>query len=92
MTRNRTVVFPICILGLLGQVGRAQTSDLTPVVSKPLSRAVELPGELLPFLTVSACLVPGYVERVLVDRGSVVAGRPACRTERSGNGRTHRGS
>ncbi len=73
MTRNRTVVFPICILGLLGQVGRAQTSDLTPVVSKPVSRAVELPGELLPFLTVSLhARVPGYVERVLVDRGSVV--------------------
>jgi RND family efflux transporter MFP subunit len=32
-----------------------------------------LPGEFLPFLTVSLhAKVPGYVERVLVDRGSVV--------------------
>jgi RND family efflux transporter MFP subunit len=34
---------------------------------------VELPGEFLPFLTVSLhARVPGYVERVLVDRGSIV--------------------
>lgn len=73
MTRNRSFFFPICILGLLGQVGRAQTGDLAPVISKPVSRTVELPGEFLPFLTVSLhARVPGYVERVLVDRGSVV--------------------
>ena len=43
------------------------------MVSKPLSRTVELPGEFLPFLSVSLhAKVPGYVERVLVDRGSVV--------------------
>ncbi len=51
----------------------AQTSELVPVVSKPVSRTVELPGELLPYLSVSVhARVPGYVERVLVDRGSVV--------------------
>ena len=34
---------------------------------------VDLPGEFLPFLSVSLhAKVPGYVERVLVDRGSVV--------------------
>ena len=43
------------------------------MVSKPVSRTVELPGEFLPFLSVSLhAKVPGYVERVLVDRGSVV--------------------
>ena len=43
------------------------------MISKPVSRTVELPGEFLPFLTVSLhARVPGYVERVLVDRGSVV--------------------
>jgi membrane fusion protein (multidrug efflux system) len=51
----------------------AQTTDLAPVVSRPASRTVDLPGELLPFLTVSLhAKVAGYVERVLVDRGSVV--------------------
>src|SRR5277367_4503975 len=51
----------------------AQTTDLAPVVSKQLSRTVELPGELQPFQSVSIhAKVRGYVERVLVDRGSVV--------------------
>ena len=48
-------------------------SDLVPVVSKQLSRTVDLPGEILPFLSVSLhAKVPGFVERVLVDRGSRV--------------------
>jgi membrane fusion protein (multidrug efflux system) len=50
-----------------------QKVDLAPVVSKTLSRTVELPGEFQPFLNVTLhAKVPGYVERVLVDRGSVV--------------------
>ncbi len=51
----------------------AQTVDLAPVISKPVSRIVELPAEIFPFLTVSLhAKVPGYVDRVLVDRGSAV--------------------
>ena len=51
----------------------AQAPDLVPVVSKPVSRTVDLPGELQPFLSVTVhAKVAGYVERVLVDRGSVV--------------------
>ena len=51
----------------------AQTIDLVPVVSRPVSRTVDLPAEILPYLTVSLhARVPGYVERILVDRGSVV--------------------
>jgi membrane fusion protein (multidrug efflux system) len=73
MTHTRAFLFPIYILGLFSQPGWAQTRDLAPVVSKPVSRTVELPGEFLPFQTVSLhARVPGYVERVLVDRGSVV--------------------
>src|SRR5271157_3771940 len=54
-------------------VGWAQTSQLVPVVSKPISRTVELPGEFQPFQSVSIhAKVRGYVDRVLVDRGSVV--------------------
>jgi len=46
---------------------------LAAVISKPVSRNIELPGEFLPFLSVSLhAKVAGYVERVLVDRGSVV--------------------
>ena len=51
----------------------ASAADLAPVISKPVSRTVELPGEIMPFLSVSLhAKVPGYVERVTVDRGSVV--------------------
>jgi membrane fusion protein, multidrug efflux system len=52
---------------------RAQTSDLAPVISRPVSRTVELPAEIRPYLMVSLhAKVPGYVEQVRVDRGSVV--------------------
>jgi membrane fusion protein, multidrug efflux system len=73
MKRNRILCLTICTLHLFGQVGHAQTGPLATVLSKPVSRTVELPGEFLPFLTVSLhAKVPGYVERVLVDRGSMV--------------------
>lgn len=51
----------------------AQTNDLVPVIVRQVSTNVEVTGEFLPFLSVSLhAKVPGYVERVLVDRGSVV--------------------
>jgi RND family efflux transporter MFP subunit len=51
----------------------AQTADLAVVVSKPVSRAVDLPGEILPYLSVAVrAKVAGYVERIVVDRGSEV--------------------
>jgi len=51
----------------------AQAPALVPVVSKTASRTVELPGELQPYLTVDVhARIAGYVERVLVDRGSYV--------------------
>ena len=50
-----------------------QNAELSPVISKPISRTVELPAEIYPFLMVSLhAKVPGYVDHVLVDRGSVV--------------------
>ncbi len=58
---------------LLASGAFAQSSDLAPVISKPVSRTVDLPAEIWPYLTVSLhAKVPGYVERVLVDRGSGV--------------------
>jgi membrane fusion protein (multidrug efflux system) len=50
-----------------------QSVELVPVVSKPVARTLDLPGEFQPFLSVALhAKLPGYVERVLVDRGSVV--------------------
>jgi len=73
MKPNRAVLLSICVLELAAHFGRAQTGDLAPVIARPVSRTIDLPGEFLPFLTVSLhARVPGYVERVLVDRGSVV--------------------
>ena len=47
--------------------------EMVKVESRPLSRVVPLTGELQPFLqTEIEARVPGYVERVLVDRGSAV--------------------
>ena len=69
MKRIKAVLVPFCAFVLLA----AEPGVLVPVVSKPVARTVELPGELLPYLVVSLhAKVPGYVERVLVDRGSLV--------------------
>jgi RND family efflux transporter MFP subunit len=47
--------------------------ELATVAAKPISRTVVLPGEIQPYLAVWLhAKVPGYVDRVLVDRGSVV--------------------
>src|SRR5271168_2990172 len=63
---------PLCF-ALFLSIALAQTNDLVAVVSKPVSRTVDLPAELQPYLTVALhAKVAGYVERVLVDRGSVV--------------------
>ena len=63
----------LCLVFLCSVPALAQSAELVAVVSKPVSRTIELPGEFLPFLAVSLhARVPGYVERVLVDRGSIV--------------------
>jgi membrane fusion protein (multidrug efflux system) len=57
----------------LAALAFAQTPALVPVVSKPLSRTIDLPGEIQPYLSVAVhARIPGYVERILVDRGSAV--------------------
>ncbi len=56
-------------LGILA----AQSIDLAPVVTKQVQRDIKLPGEFLPFETVDVrARVPGFIDKVLVDRGSVV--------------------
>ena len=71
MKRNKRILFAVLIAAVCASGSLAQ--QLTPVLSKPVSRTVELPGEFLPFQSVAIhAKVPGYVDRVLVDRGSVV--------------------
>ena len=70
MMRTNAVV---CLLSVSACLGSAQTGDLAPVISKPVSRTIDLPAEIWPYIIVSLhAKVPGYVERVLVDRGSIV--------------------
>jgi membrane fusion protein (multidrug efflux system) len=57
----------------LQQVAMAQTIELVPVVAKSPSRTIDLPGEFQPYLSVNLhARVNGFVENVLVDRGSTV--------------------
>jgi len=70
MMRPKTVLISLAVFAGLGS---AQNGDLATVTSKPVSQTVDLPAEIWPYLSVSLhAKVPGYVERVLVDRGSVV--------------------
>jgi RND family efflux transporter MFP subunit len=63
----------ILLLCVTAVCALSQTPETVAIVSKSISRAVDLPGEIRPYLAVSLhAKVPGYVERVLVDRGSVV--------------------
>ena len=65
-------LLPAYLLAALA-VGWSQNLELVPVVSKTLSETVELPGEIQPYQSVDIhAKVRGYVDRVLVDRGSIV--------------------
>lgn len=58
---------------LASGVGLAQQVDVVPVQAKKISRTILLPGEILPYQRVTLhARANGYVEKVLVDRGSVV--------------------
>ena len=73
MTGTKSFALSGLLLIASGAAGRAQTNALAAVISKPVSRTVDLPAEIWPYLSVSLhAKVPGYVERVLVDRGSAV--------------------
>src|SRR2546422_2455110 len=50
-----------------------QTMDAVRVISRPVDRKAELPGEFVPYLSVPIhAKIPGFVDKVEVDRGSVV--------------------
>jgi membrane fusion protein (multidrug efflux system) len=71
MTRTKNLL-PAYFIAALA-FASAQTTELVAVVSKPISRTIELPGEFQPFQSVAIhAKIRGYVDRVLVDRGSIV--------------------
>ena len=73
MTTTRYCLSVVVLAAAFLQPVLAQTSQLIPVVGKSISRTIELPGEIQPFLRVALHpRVNGYVERVHVDRGSMV--------------------
>jgi RND family efflux transporter MFP subunit len=68
MNRNNLMFLFLSALSLF-----AQTVQVVKVESVPFDRSVKLSGELLPFQRVDLhARVQGFVEKVLVDRGSVV--------------------
>src|SRR6266571_1123366 len=73
MTGNKKFIWSTVIAASLAQLARGQSPEMAAVVSKPVSRTITLPGEIQPFLNVALrSRVAGYVDRVLVDRGSAV--------------------
>jgi len=72
MMRPKSLTAALCAV-LAAFPALAQTSELVSVIARPVSRTVDLPAEIWPYLSVSLhAKVPGYVESVLVDRGSFV--------------------
>lgn len=72
MSRSRSICLLISLLDVTA-LTQAQKIEFISVISKAVSRSVDLPAEVQPFLSVSLhARVPGYVERVAVDRGSNV--------------------
>ncbi len=64
---------PLFAAFLLVGAAWAQAPEMVAVVSKLSARTIELPGEFQPMQSVQVhARVRGYVEKVLVDRGSVV--------------------
>src|SRR5947208_10745344 len=74
MSRSNPERIFLCVLLVFAQrLSLAQTIRLSRVISKPVVRTTELPGEFYPFLSVELhAKVAGYVDKVLVDRGTVV--------------------
>ena len=50
-----------------------QTLDAVHVVARPIDRTIEIPGEFIPYLSVPVhAKIAGFVEKIQVDRGSMV--------------------
>lgn len=63
----------LLVAALASETLPAQPVEVVPVRSQAVQRTVVLPGEILPYQRVTLhARANGYVERVLVDRGSTV--------------------
>src|SRR5437660_4775805 len=73
MMESKKFVLSTILAASLAQLAWGQGPEMAAVVSKPVARTIVLPGEIQPFLNVALhAKVSGYVDRVLVDRGSAV--------------------
>jgi len=71
--RNSLLILSACTVLFAPLASPLGDDPLVTVIPKPVSRSVDLPGEFLPFLSVSLhARVPGYIEKILVDRASIV--------------------
>jgi membrane fusion protein (multidrug efflux system) len=71
--RCATVCLAAIVFASSADLGRAQQLEAVRVISRPLDQTVVLPGEFTPYLSVAIhAKVAGFVQRVEVDRGSVV--------------------
>jgi membrane fusion protein, multidrug efflux system len=73
MKRVSIAVVPVCLLAATLTAQTPRPVDVVAVASRAVVRDRTLPGELLPFESVPIhARVSGFVDRVLVDRGSQV--------------------
>src|SRR2546425_8262451 len=73
MMGSKKFIWSTIVAASLVPLAWGQGPEMTAVASKPVSRTITLPGEIQPFLNVALrSRVAGYVDRVLVDRGSAV--------------------
>jgi membrane fusion protein (multidrug efflux system) len=69
----KSILRCLFVTALAGAGFAQQTVDVVSVVPKRFERKLHLPGELLPYQAVELhARVAGYVEEVLVDKGSLV--------------------
>ena len=70
---HRFLAAPLLLLLVSWHSALGQKVEFARVISKHVARTTELPGEFYPFLSVQLhAKVPGYVEKVYVDRASFV--------------------
>ncbi len=73
MMRNNLLILSGCAVLFAALASPLGDDPLVTVIARPVSRNVDLPGEFLPYLSVSLhARVPGYIEKILVDRASIV--------------------